>query len=215
MYAGVAAPDQGQCVPSSPPHPRQGEQLLGRSWGQGSPRWQNRPEDPCVSTFWKSFKKLCWTHLSNWSPFKGDMPRSDGFIWWKNWLKLIPGTKYEQFLKYAALLIIPCSLSVSLSKTPISLFSQYSYVWNEYRPRYPISTKNCSKLNKKILQCQILKLTKISLALSLLAAEQTSNLDFENVQTANKKMWTNLSVNLNRMCSKRSNRQQEKCEQNN
>ena len=104
MYAGVAAPDQGQCVPSSPPHPRQGEQLLGRSWGQGSPRWQNRPEDPCVSTFWKSFKKLCWTHLSNWSPFKGVMPRSDGFIWWKNWLKLIPGTKYEQFLKYAALL---------------------------------------------------------------------------------------------------------------
>ena len=122
-YAWLATPDQGQCVLSSPPHPRPGEQLLGRSWGQGSPRWQNRPEDPCVSIFWKSFKKFCWTHLSNWSPFKGDMPRSDGFFWWKNWLKLIPGTKYEQFLKYAALLIISCSLSVSLSKNPILLFS--------------------------------------------------------------------------------------------
>lgn len=184
---------------SSPRRTTTGEKL-----GSGKPKMAESPRGPLRFHILKIFQKVMLDSLVKLVSVQG----SNAKVWWvylvEELAQVDSWNKIWTVLKYAALLIIPCSLSVSLSKTPISLFSQYSYVWNEYRLRYPISTKNCSKLNKKILQCQILKLTKISLALSLLAAEQTSNLDFDNVQRANKKIWTKLSANLNRKCLKES-----------
>ena len=97
-------PARGRCALNSPPHPLPRERPLARSLGRETQRLQSHPEGPCVVTVccWIILEKhssICQTYLSNWSPFRGEIPRSDGLIWLKNWLRLIPGTRFGHFSK--------------------------------------------------------------------------------------------------------------------
>ena len=85
--------------------------------------WIRKSEDCRVSqrapvfSFRSSSKNIRQTYLSNWSPFRGEIPRSDGLIWEKNWLRSTPGTRFVHFLQITQNPV--CFLSAQL----LSVFS--------------------------------------------------------------------------------------------
>ena len=186
-------PARGRCALNSPPHPLPRERPLARSLGRETQRLQSHPEGPCVVTVccWIILEKhssICQTYLSNWSPFRGEIPRSDGLIWLKNWLRLIPGTRFGHFSKIfnipdrsqSALLsaVNKCLLIFSISPKLHICSTHESYKNVESCKVFDQNNWSRSQILNQIIwsKSQILNLTKISLALALLTAEQAANL---------------------------------------
>ena len=91
--------------------------------------WVGKPKDCWVAqrapeiTFWKH-SLICQTYLSNWSPFRGEIPRSDGLIWERNWLRSIPGTIFGNFSKISKFLTIPCQNMLQICSDVFSKISK-------------------------------------------------------------------------------------------
>ena len=151
----MSKPVQGRYALNCPHRPPPREPPLERSLGRETQRLQSHSEGPCA-VFTLILLEKKHSYLSNWSPpLRGEIPRSDGLIWEKNWLRSIPGTRFGHLGK-----IFNISECCSLSAWVSSFYAILHF------KDFIISTNRC-------MRCQNANLTKISLALSICSINES------------------------------------------